>query len=63
MLRRLFVLSFVVLGMGCGSSETKITPPSEFLPPTASADAGGGSAPGGGAKNDTSSGEKEKFVP
>jgi hypothetical protein len=60
MLRRLFLLSFVVLGMGCTSSETKITPPSEFLPPTGSADAGGGS---GGAKNDTSSGQQEKFVP
>jgi hypothetical protein len=61
MLRRLFAISFVVLGMGCTSSETKITPASEFLPPTASADAGGG-APGG-AKNDTSSGQKEQFVP
>jgi hypothetical protein len=63
MLRRLFVLSFVVLGIGCGSSETKVTAPSQFLPPTASADAGGGSAPGSGTKSDTSSGEKEKFVP
>ena len=63
-MRKFVVLSFVVLGLGCGGSDTKVTAPTQFLPPTASADAGGGSAPsGGGTKADTSSGEKEKFVP
>lgn len=63
MLRRLFVLSFALSTIGCGSSETKVTAPTQFLPPTAAAGAGSSGGGNSSKPNDTSGGEKEKFVP
>lgn len=54
------LLASLCLTVGCGSGGETVSAPSEFLPPTQSAEAGGGGGAGGGAKDGPVS---ESFVP
>jgi hypothetical protein len=60
MIRYVLLIGLLIAVVGC-ESKTEITAPGTFLPPTQSADAGGGGGDKG--SKDTFGGQKEKFVP